>query len=51
MSNSLNKTFTGVLALALMLIAVGRIPFLEKKNSQILAGNITQCPLIRVTIH
>ncbi len=32
MSNSLNKAFTGVIALALMFIAVGRIPFSREKE-------------------
>ena len=32
MSNSLNKAFTGVIALALIVIAVGRIPFSREKE-------------------
>ena len=32
MTNSLNKTFTGVIALALVVIAVGRIPFSREKE-------------------
>ena len=32
MSNSLNKAFTGVIALALIVIAVGRIPFAREKE-------------------
>ena len=32
MANSLNKAFTGVIALALTVIAVGRIPFSREKE-------------------
>ncbi|WP_269615589.1 hypothetical protein [Prochlorococcus marinus] len=32
MTNSLNKAFTGVIALALIVIAVGRIPFSREKE-------------------
>ena len=32
MSNSLNKAFTGAIALALIVIAVGRIPFSREKE-------------------
>ena len=32
MTNSLNKAFTGVIALALIAIAVGRIPFSREKE-------------------
>jgi len=32
MTNSLNKAFTGTIALALILIAVGRIPFSREKE-------------------
>ena len=32
MSNSLNKAFTGVIALTLIVIAVGRIPFSREKE-------------------
>tara|TARA_Y100001968_G_scaffold240950_1_gene224504 strand:+ start:537 stop:800 length:264 start_codon:yes stop_codon:yes gene_type:complete len=32
MANSLNKAFTGVIALALMVIAVNRIPFSREKE-------------------
>ena len=32
MGNSLNKAFTGVIALALVVIAVGRIPFPREKE-------------------
>ena len=34
MTNSLNKAFTGVIALALIVIAVGRIPFSREKELQ-----------------
>ena len=32
MTNSINKAFTGVIALALVLMAVGRIPFSREKE-------------------
>ena len=32
MNNSLNKAFTGVIALAFMVLAVGRIPFSREKE-------------------
>tara|TARA_Y100001968_G_C19177008_1_gene628506 strand:- start:87 stop:350 length:264 start_codon:yes stop_codon:yes gene_type:complete len=32
MNHSLNKAFTGVIALSLMVIAVGRIPFSREKE-------------------
>ena len=32
MTNSLNKAFTGVIALALIVIAIGRIPFSREKE-------------------
>ncbi len=32
MTNSLNKAFTGAIALALIVIAVGRIPFSREKE-------------------
>tara|TARA_B100000965_G_scaffold284924_1_gene242842 strand:+ start:1029 stop:1346 length:318 start_codon:yes stop_codon:yes gene_type:complete len=32
MTNSLNKAFTGAIALALVVIAVGRIPFSKEKE-------------------
>ena len=32
MTNSLNKAFTGVIALTLIVIAVGRIPFFREKE-------------------
>ena len=32
MTNSFNKAFTGVIALSLMVIAVGRIPFSREKE-------------------
>ena len=32
MSNSLNKAFTGTIAMALIVIAVGRIPFSREKE-------------------
>ena len=32
MANSLNKAFTGVIALALIVMAVGRIPFFREKE-------------------
>ncbi len=32
MTNSLNKAFTGVIALSLVVIAVGRIPFSREKE-------------------
>ena len=32
MTNSLNKSFTGVIALALIVLAVGRIPFSREKE-------------------
>ena len=32
MKDSLNKAFTGVIALALMVIAIGRIPFSREKE-------------------
>ncbi len=32
MTNSLNKAFTGVIALALIVIAIGRIPFTREKD-------------------
>ena len=32
MTNSLNKAFTGIIALALVVIAVGRIPFSREKE-------------------
>ncbi len=36
MNNSLNKAFTGVIALALIVIAIGRIPFyIEKEISNL----------------
>ena len=32
MTNSLNKAFTGIIVLAVMVIAVGRIPFSREKE-------------------
>ncbi len=39
MRYSLNIAFTGVIAVALIVIAIGRVPFQEKKSYPVYAGN------------
>ena len=42
MTNSLNKAFTGAIALALIVIVVGRIPFSREKELSNLCRDTTQ---------